>query len=194
MTVTVLAPLRIEALSMRSAGAHVLRTGMGRARSLRAAPATTEPAVVAGFGGALDGAVSAGDLVVGNCVRAEDGAEFALTEPERLAALLRESGLTVHLGPVVTTAAIVHGARRSQLAATGALIADMESAHLLHRVTGPRAVIRAVVDTPRFPLSHPRTVTAGIAAIRTLRRVGPGMRKWAEETTTLNTPAVDLEV
>lgn len=188
----VLAPLRIEAFAVRGAGLRVWRTGMGGARARRAAMPDGGPVVVAGFGGALSEGPRAGHVVVGSHLRSEHGREIPLDESERLAEFLRDLGLTVHIGPVVTTAGIVHGRRRAELAASGALIADMESAHLLERVTGPRAVTRVVVDTPRTPLSHPRTVPAGITALRSLRALGPGLRAWA--STSITTPAVDLEV
>lgn len=192
--VLVLAPLRIEQCSVRSGGVPVRRTGMGARRSRRHGASLPKgvPVAVAGFGGALGDGPRGGEVVVGTEVRDDSGARTELTEPGLLARLLCDAGLTVHTGPVVTTDRLVHGARRGELAATGALVADLESAHLLHAVTAPRAVIRVVVDTPRFPLSHPRTVCSGIAAIRSLRSTGSALREWAEKTAQ-NIPAADLE-
>ena len=192
--VLVLAPLRIECYSVRGGGVLVRHTGMGARRSHRngAALPQDRPVAVAGFGGALGDGLRGGDVVVGTEVRDGSGARVELTEPGLLAQRLRAEGLTVYTGPVVTTDRLVHGARRGDLAATGALVADLESAHLLHAVTAPRAVIRVVVDTPRFPLSHPRTVSSGIAAIRSLRSTGTALREWAEKTAQ-NIPAADLE-
>jgi 4-hydroxy-3-methylbut-2-enyl diphosphate reductase len=73
----------------------------------------------------------------------------------------------------------VVGAARADLAATGALAVDTESAWLAppsDRV--PFAVVRAVVDTPDHPLVHPGTVRRGIAALAALRRAAPVLAAW----------------
>jgi 4-hydroxy-3-methylbut-2-enyl diphosphate reductase len=80
----------------------------------------------------------------------------------------------------VSTDSVVRGERRAELAATGALAADMESASLvaaswLH----PVAVVRAVVDTPGRELMSPSTLVGGLAACRALRQAGPVLEAWA---------------
>ena len=56
----------------------------------------------------------------------------------------------------------------------------MESAPLAAAAAGsPVAVVRAISDTPGRPLLHPRTVTGGLAALRSLRRSAPVLERWA---------------
>jgi 4-hydroxy-3-methylbut-2-enyl diphosphate reductase len=74
----------------------------------------------------------------------------------------------------------VHGAERAELAASGALAVDMESAMLAAAVDdGALAVLRVVVDTPSRPLFHPATASAGVTALATLGRLGPVLLAWA---------------
>jgi 4-hydroxy-3-methylbut-2-enyl diphosphate reductase len=97
-----------------------------------------------------------------------------------VAAALRQTGLTVHLGPIVESDTVIDGQRRHRLAATGAIAVDMESARLLE-VAGqrPSTVVRVVVDTPRRPLLHPASLSGGVVALARLARVGPVLREWA---------------
>jgi 4-hydroxy-3-methylbut-2-enyl diphosphate reductase len=85
----------------------------------------------------------------------------------------------VHIGPVATGPALIRGPKRTELAKTGVLAADMESAYLLAEIPPPRAVVRVVVDTVRYPLSHPFTVAAGLRAMRSLRLLSPALLDWA---------------
>jgi 4-hydroxy-3-methylbut-2-enyl diphosphate reductase len=97
-----------------------------------------------------------------------------------LVGALRAAGLTAHAGPIVSVDHVVHGAERAELAAAGAVAVDMESAMLAAAADGgPLAVLRVVVDTPRRPLFHPATGSAGVAALATLGRLGPVLQKWA---------------
>ena len=92
-----------------------------------------------------------------------------------LAGELRRAGLRVRVGPVVIVDHLVRGAERDRLAATGALVADMESAALARAADGrPLAVVRAVSDTPDRPLLRPGALGGGLAALRSLRAAGPG--------------------
>ena len=60
------------------------------------------------------------------------------------------------------------------------MAADMESAQLATAADGrPLAVIRAISDIGDRPLLHPRTVTGGLAALRSLRAAGPVLDRWA---------------
>ncbi|MFD2395945.1 4-hydroxy-3-methylbut-2-enyl diphosphate reductase [Prauserella oleivorans] len=59
----------------------------------------------------------------------------------------------------------------------------MESARLLDMIgSRPAAVVRAVVDTPTRSLLHPATVPGGIAALSSLRAIGPALHRWAAAT------------
>lgn len=167
-------PLRVEhaALAHRLPGVDVVRTGMG------AVAEGPRPTLVAGVGGGLDPRCRPGDLVVANEVRGPHATVPCPSAP-LLAAALRRAGLTVHLGPIVASERVVHGARRRELAATGALAVDMESAGLAATAAGhPFAVVRAVVDTAEDPLLRPATVTRGVRALRALRAGAPAFADW----------------
>ncbi len=181
----VAAPLRIEAMALRRGlPAEVfVRTGMGPARSRKAAQAlrARRPAAfaVAGVCGALTDELAAGDVVVATEVRSADGV-IACPSAPLLVGALRAAGLTVHAGPIVSVDHVVHGAERAELAASGALAVDMESAMLAAAADGgPLAVLRVVVDTPSRPLFHPATASAGVTALATLGRLGPVLTAWA---------------
>jgi 4-hydroxy-3-methylbut-2-enyl diphosphate reductase len=158
---------------------------MGPDRAARAAArlASSSPTAAAvavtGVCGAIQGDLRPGDLVVADEVRGPDSA-LALPGAGLVAAALRRAGLTVQVGPVLSTPALSDGSRRRELAATGALAVDMESAWLVAADWGrPVTVVRAVVDTPKRPLLSPATVTGGLAACRALRRAGPALEAWA---------------
>ena len=55
---------------------------------------------------------------------------LACPDPAILAGVLRRGGLRVHIGPIVSSSGLVFGARRRELAQSGALAVDMESAWL----------------------------------------------------------------
>ncbi|HWE89608.1 MAG TPA: hypothetical protein VG317_09120 [Pseudonocardiaceae bacterium] len=188
----VAAPLWVEARAIRrglpagSADISVVRTGMGRVRSARAVPGLVarRPAAlaVAGVAGALTSDLTPGDVVVASEVRSTDRAAspVATTKPEMLAAALRSAGLKVHIGHIVSADHVVRGRERAELAATGALVVDMESAWLAEAASAvPFAVVRVVVDTPERPLAHPATVVGGWTALRMLARAGPALSKWS---------------
>ncbi|MEO6879698.1 MAG: 4-hydroxy-3-methylbut-2-enyl diphosphate reductase [Mycobacteriaceae bacterium] len=168
-------PLRVEhaVLARPLRGVDVVRTGMG------AVAAGPRPTLVAGVGGGLDPRCRPGDLVVASEVRGPDATVSSPSAP-LLAAALRRLGLTVHLGPIVTSEDVVHGARRRELAGTGALAVDMESAGLAAAADGyPFAVVRAVVDTAADPLLRPATAARGVRALRALRAGAPALADWA---------------
>jgi 4-hydroxy-3-methylbut-2-enyl diphosphate reductase len=186
------APMRAEARALRRglpAGAPLRRTGRGLARAGRAAAAHRGiPALaVAGIAGGLSPTLRPGDLVVATEVR-RDGAAGAAPLPcpaaPMIAAALRRRGLTVHLGPVVSTAGLVDGSARDRLAATGALAVDTESAALLAGAGGrPIACVRAIADVPPDPLFRPATLARVATALRSLRPAGPVLAQWAAATT-----------
>lgn len=186
------APMRVEARSLRRAlpaGAPLRRTGRGLARATCAAAGHngTAALAVAGIGGGLSPALRPGDLVVATEVR-RDGAdpEDALPCPAAplIAASLRRRGLTVHVGPVVSSERLADGVARDRLAATGALAVDTESAALLAGAAGrPAACVRAIADVPPEPLFRPATLTRVTTALRALGPVGPALAEWAAATT-----------
>src|SRR6202041_2584749 len=124
------------------------------------------------------------DLRPGDLVVASEGSDghnvIPCASAILLAGELRRAGLRVRVGRVVTVDHLVRGAERERLAATGALVADMESAVLAGAADGrPLAVVRAVSDTPDRPLVSPGALGGGLAALRSLRAAGPALARWA---------------
>jgi 4-hydroxy-3-methylbut-2-enyl diphosphate reductase len=184
----VVTALRTEyaALAGQVPGARVERCGMGLKRLQVWLPrlAELEPhaVVVAGVGGGVSPALRAGDVVVASEVR-DDIGRTVLRAAAPLVAALREQGLRVHTGPMVSTDHIVTGSERERLARTGALAVDMESSAVVRALPTrdlPVAVVRVIVDTAYTPLGRLRTVGAGAKALRVLRRIGPSLRVWAD--------------
>ena len=179
-------PLAVERAAVAPATAlPVLRTGAGPARSAAAADRAElrgRAVAIAGVAGALTNQLSPGDLVVASELRAA-GRPVSSSRPipvpaaPLVAGALRRAGLPVHVGPIVSTTSVVHGGQRAQLAASGALAVDLESAWL---AAGDRPVlaVRAVVDTPRHPLLRPGTVARGVRALRALRAATPVFEQW----------------
>ncbi|HEU5031572.1 MAG TPA: 4-hydroxy-3-methylbut-2-enyl diphosphate reductase, partial [Spirillospora sp.] len=118
-----------------------------RARKAAARLGDAGALAVAGFGGALDERLRPGDLFVATEIRGT-GPPIPCPTAEPLAGLLeRTTGATVHRGPLVTADHIVTGRERAELAATGAMAADMESAPLAAAAgERPVAVVRAIVE------------------------------------------------
>ncbi len=184
----VVTALRTEyaALAGQVPGARVERCGMGLKRVQVWLPrlAELEPhaVVVAGVGGGVSPELRAGDVVVASEVR-DDIGRTVLRAAAPLVAALREQGLRVHTGPMVSTDHIVTGSERERLARTGALAVDMESSAVVRALPTrdlPVAVVRVIVDTAYTPLGRLRTVGAGAKALRVLRRIGPSLRVWAD--------------
>jgi len=137
---------------------------------------------VAGVGGGVSPELRAGDVVVASEVR-DDIGRTVLRAAAPLVAALRQQGLRVHIGPMVSTDHIVTGPERERLARTGALAVDMESSAVVRALPTrdlPVAVVRVIVDTAYTPLGRLRTVGAGAKALRVLRRIGPSLRVWAD--------------
>jgi nucleoside phosphorylase len=188
-----IAPLRAEARAVRSGAPHARleQIGMGPERAAAASrrllplleAATTEHsapmvAVLGCAGGLVDG-LAVGDVVVAEEVRRdagdredEDVEPVSVHDSAELAAALREAGLSVRNGPLVSADRIVRGReQRAALGATGALAVDMESWWLgpLARVA-PFAVVRVVLDTPDRELVSARFPLAVACTYRTLKR------------------------
>ena len=187
----VCAPMRIEARAVRhgldgfagSGQLQVVRTGYGAARSARAASklAQTAPAsvAVAGVAGGVAEDLAVGEVVVASQVTG-GASEVSCPAAPLLAGELRRAGLQVRVGSIATVEHLIGRGGHAALAAAGAIAVDLESAPLLSGSDGrPRAVIRAISDTPASPLLSPRIVTGGLAALRSLRLAAPALARWA---------------
>ena len=190
--VLIAAPLRLEALLIRSAasGARVLRTGMGPRRARAAVRALlNEPGdalLVVGFCGGLDEQSEPGEVVIAEEVlaAADEGhsAEpVACAGAKELATALARTGLRVRSGPVVCVSRLALGERRAQLRAGGAIAVDMESVWLAAGAGGrPFGVVRVVLDSPSHELLRPQAAVGAVRAGRALRRaVAAALHEWA---------------
>jgi 4-hydroxy-3-methylbut-2-enyl diphosphate reductase len=177
----VCAALRIEARAVRRGLARTPVVVVGyRARRAARLPDACAALVTVGFGGALDERLRPGDVLVADEIRGPGGTAVPCAAPNLLAGELIRDGLSVQVGPLVTTGRVVHGADRARLAAQGARVADMESAVVAARGGGlPVAAVRVVVDGPGHPLWRPGTIGRGLAARRVLARTGPALERWS---------------
>jgi 4-hydroxy-3-methylbut-2-enyl diphosphate reductase len=174
------APLAIEARALRRGvpGAVVFRTGL-RARRTPALDGYGALAV-AGFGGALDTGLRPGDVLVATEVRFGDR-RLPCAAAGLLARELTRAGVHVQTGPLITVGHLVREPERRRLSRTGARAVDMEAGPLLAAAAGlPAAVVRVIVDTPGRPVLSAATLTGGLAARRTLRRIGPALVSWSK--------------
>ncbi|HUZ10193.1 MAG TPA: 4-hydroxy-3-methylbut-2-enyl diphosphate reductase [Acidimicrobiales bacterium] len=178
---TVLTALRIEA---RAVGGDVVVTGTGRGRAeaagtgLAAGLAPGSPVAVTGVAGGLHPDLRPGDVMVATELRTADGAAVhTLPSAALLAAELRRSGLTVRVGPLLSSPTLVRSARaRAEAAATGAIAVDMESAHLAARLgSHPLAVVRTIADTGQRGL-----VLGGAKGVAALRHVRSVLESWGK--------------
>jgi 4-hydroxy-3-methylbut-2-enyl diphosphate reductase len=173
-------PLRAEWAALRSARTPLVRAGMGPRRARQTAHRLAGQArLVAGVAGGLAPDVKPGDVVVATEVRGPDGVAHPCASAPLIAAELRQLGLRVHCGPLLSTEKVVDGAGRSAAAASGALAVDTESAWLAPADGSPFAVVRTISDTADAPLLSPGIVVSGLAALRTLRRTVPALDAWA---------------
>jgi 4-hydroxy-3-methylbut-2-enyl diphosphate reductase len=185
MSLTVLTPMGIEARAVRAGApwARVEKFGIGPARAERAASLVSDDdgtVVIAGFAGALDERLEPGDIVLASELRGPDGT-LACGDPAILAGVLRRAGLRVYVGPIVSSPRIVHGARRRELAATGALAVDMESAWFAEAHGRPIVTLRAVSDSQKQEIYRPIRVASGVrSAYRSLRRASALLAEWAD--------------
>jgi 4-hydroxy-3-methylbut-2-enyl diphosphate reductase len=183
----ILTALVVEERAVRAGApwARVERTGMGPRRASRAARSLRldpgETGLIAGFCGALAEGLEPGDIVLANRIEGPAGS-FGCADPSVLAGVLRRAGLRVHVGPIACSPRLVLGRRRGELAQTGALAADMESAWLAPVFrNGPPTVLRVVVDTGRRELLRPvATISGAATAYHALRRAAGALREWAQ--------------
>jgi 4-hydroxy-3-methylbut-2-en-1-yl diphosphate reductase len=185
--------LRIERAAVRSGaqGARVVRSGMGTRRAARLASRLTGngPVAVLGVAGGLAAEVRPGDVVVASEVRG-DGEPVRCAAAPLVAGALRRAGLTVHLGPIVTSSTFTGTGAGRALAATGALAVDMETAPIAAACADrPFVAVRTIVDTHDLPLLRIGTLRRGVQALRALRRAAPVVASWADAAT-----ATDREV
>ncbi|MFG2086074.1 MULTISPECIES: hypothetical protein [unclassified Spirillospora] len=178
----VCAALRLEARAVRRGLARTPVVVVGyRARYAGRLPDSCAALVTMGFGGALDERLRPGDVLVADEIRGTgpDTAPVPCSAPHLLAGELIRDGLSVQVGPLVTTGHVVRGKERAVLAAQGARVADMESAVVAARAgSRPVAAVRVVVDGPGHPLWHPGMIGRGLAARRVLARTGPALERW----------------
>lgn len=166
-------------------GCRLLCTGMGperAGRSVSKAVAEGEQGALlfTGFGAAAGPGISPGDLVVATEVRDAEGEPTVLPPGGVLVDALVRLGLTVHTGPLHTSARVVTGAPRAALHADGVLCVDMETAPALRALPPgtPAAAVRVVVDTPERELLRPGTLVHGLRAWRVLRAAAPVLAAW----------------
>ena len=181
-TLTVLAPLRIEARYARAGapGTQVVVAGMGPRRASAVNPPGQHPIAVVGVCGAVDPSLSPGDIIVAERV-VGPGIDITIPTARVLAAELCRAGLPARTGTIASVARIAGAATRARLRAEGVDAVDMESAWLAAACANrPVAVVRVVVDTPNHPLASPLTVQRGMTALRNLRRAIPTLSLWSD--------------
>jgi 4-hydroxy-3-methylbut-2-en-1-yl diphosphate reductase len=173
---------------------------MGREAATRAgkrvALAGGGPVVVAGFCGGLRPEIHTGDVIVASEVRGPGGA-VSLPSASAAVEALRSTGLTVHVGPMVSSDRVAFGNRRARVAADGSIGVDMESYWLLedHALSQaqcpgqtapgqvapvPVAVVRVVSDTVGGKFFGGMLPAGWLRAYRSLARVGVALEVWAD--------------
>ncbi len=183
-TLTVLAPLSVEARAVRAGApwAEVHQIGMGPRRAARSAHLAEGggAVLIAGFCGALHHELAPGDVVLASELRGPTGTT-PCPDPSVLAGVLRRGGLRVRVGPIASSQRLVVRERRRQLQRSGALAVDMESAWLAPTTPAqPLVTLRVVLDTHRQELHRPlRTLAGAAVAYRTLRRACELAEDWS---------------
>jgi len=182
--------MRVEERALRKGlpSAQVVRTGMGREKSLRIAEDIRrrdfDVLVVAGVCGSLDSSFRAGHVIVPSAVSAHDVGSIACTVDPALVQGLRDAGLTVHDGTLVCAEKLVTNKKAiEQHKGSGAIAVDMESAWLATAAGDrPVVVVRVASDSPDQPLFHPGTLYWGAMSLRRLAKVGRVLASWSPQT------------
>jgi 4-hydroxy-3-methylbut-2-en-1-yl diphosphate reductase len=182
---TICTALRVEARAVRaSSSQRIVRVGMGPRRAATSVQRLDGegPIAMLGVAGGVAPTVQVGDVVVATELRRAGGASVVCASAPLLAGELRRAGFRVHLGPIATTDSLLGKNATAELAATGVLAVDMESAVVGAAVVDrrPLAVVRVVTDTIAEPLFRPGIVGRGWRALRTLRAVVPVVARWAD--------------
>jgi adenosylhomocysteine nucleosidase len=185
----------------RMSGSEVIALATGMGGEAHRAIADERPALVVscGFAGALDGALSAGDLVLATAVRSADGGAVRAPEALRRAAAAALQGLRVAHGEIVSGTAVAATAdEKRALAAHGALAVDMESYAVARAAANagvPWLALRAIVDpldtalppfareprsdylwpALRYALSGPRAAAGLVRLARNASRAGAAL-------------------
>ena len=160
-----LGPRRWRGFLGDGAAVRVLQIGVGLDRAERRAADVADAGLYlsAGCAGALDPAMRAGDLVIGDRVLPLDPAGRAAaevrTDPEALAVWSRARGVGVRVGPIASSPVVLHSAAAKREAARhGALVVEMESAAVAAaaRARGiPCAVVKVVLDESHDGVGFP---------------------------------------
>jgi 4-hydroxy-3-methylbut-2-enyl diphosphate reductase len=165
--------------------ADVHQVGIGQRRAERSAPlaqSSEDAVLIAGFAGALDDRLEPGDVVLASELRDPDGSRIECADTAILAGVLRRGGLRVYVGPIASSPKLVHGARRHELAQTGALAVDMESAWIARDARArPLVTLRVVSDGRHHEIYRPLRVASGVlAAYRSLRTAAALLGEWVD--------------
>ena len=157
--------LRLEERAVRRAAPRVRIVRVGVGLSSTGIIAATGVVLSVGLGGALTADHAPGTVVVPDRVAGEDGRSWTTDAAwsDALRAASRRLGFPTAAGALVSTAEVVSGAGRTELAQKGYGAVDMESASVGAQVTR-LAVLRVILDTPSHEIS-PRWSRPGLAAL-----------------------------
>jgi 4-hydroxy-3-methylbut-2-en-1-yl diphosphate reductase len=186
VTLTVLAPLRLEAFAvrrgLRDPASRVVRSGMGPVRARAAAGRSyVGPVAVAGVCGGVEPRLRPGNVVVATALRTTDGRERALDGAEVVADAVRRLGLACVTGAILSVERLERTAVDAASGHEGVVAVDMESAWLSAAAgDGLFVVLRVVADAGGRSVYHPRTLVDGVKALASLRRAAPALEAWAE--------------
>jgi 4-hydroxy-3-methylbut-2-en-1-yl diphosphate reductase len=154
--------------------------------------------VIAGFCGGLQPGVHTGDVIVADQIRGP-GPALLLPSAQEVAEILRSAGLTVHVGPIVSSPNLALGSRRERAATDGSKGIDMESYWLLQGyaadgsdaapgeggaapgllLPGHLAVVRAVSDSVGEGFLGGMLPRGWLRAYRSLERAAAALDGWA---------------
>ena len=156
---------------------------MGRAKAEAAgtrlaSEPSRSPVALVGVAGGIAAGVRPGQLLVATEIRTTDGNVVrVLTGAQEIARDLRQRGVEVHTGPLVSSPRVIRSdGGRAELSESGAMAVDMEAAWLLESLADrPTAVVRAISDSSGHGM-----VMGGLRALAALRAVRPSLERWAE--------------